>query len=637
MAELQRTLSYPVLLIITINSVMGTGIFFLPAVGAAVSGPASIIAWVIMSIIALAISLVFAELVGMYPKSGGIYEYTKQAFGHFWSFLFGWMTLVAANITIAMLIVGAVQYLNPLMPPTFKIGASILFVLIFNYIAYRGMQTSAFMLVSFGLITLGTLLALTIPGIRTFSLSHLTPFFTSPPSMIFLTVFLIAETFFGWETATFLAEETKDPERTMPRAMWVATLIIAVLSILFVTVSLANYGWQALGASATPLADLSSLYFGPESVPLISLLVYLSIIGSVAGWIVSSPRLIMSLAKDRLFIHQLAAIHPRHKTPHRAIIFQTIVTSILIILGSARYRTLLELLIPLVLILYGGVVVSFLILRFRKPDEQRPFRAPLGTLLGLSIVAALMALLVGWVLLSPEAIHLLRLIVSFVFLGIPVFLMLTAYYDPEAIIRFNSLFAYLSLWLENLFLPKRIRRRILERFEDLEQKHVLDYGAGVGTLTLQLAQRVGPNGRVTATDISAKNIRILNKRLKKRGITHVFTIHDPHQVNRVHPQVSEVDVVFSVGMLSYVQDLKKVLRELARILPHKGRICFVEYVDFFRVLPNPKWIDDPKQLENIFREEGFLVQVEKVRGLFWNYLLIHGEKRLGTESRVPYI
>ncbi len=637
MAELQRTLSYPVLLIITINSVMGTGIFFLPAVGAAVSGPASILSWLFMSLIAIAISLVFAELVGMYPKSGGVYEYTKQAFGHFLSFLFGWMTLVAANITIAMLAVGAVQYLNPAMPQALKVGASILFVFIFNFMAYRGMKTSAFMLVSFGLITLGTLLALTLPGLRHFSLDHLTPFFPTPPSTIFLTVFLIAETFFGWETATFLAEETRDPERTMPKAMWVATLIIAGLSITFVTISIGAYGWQALGASATPLSDLSARYFGEQAVPIISLLVYLSIIGSVAGWIVSSPRLIMSLAQDRLFVHQLAAVHPKYNTPYRAILFQTIITSALIIVGSASYRTLLELLIPLVLLMYSGVIMSFIVLRLKKPDEHRPFRAPGGVWLGLALLLILAALTTTWAVLSPDALHLLTLIASFIIIGIPLFLMLTAYYNPEALIRITSFFAFLSLWFEDLLLPRRVRRHILERFTDLERKHVLDFGAGVGTLTLQLAMRVGPEGKVTATDLSKKNIDILNKRLRKHGFTHVRTIHDPHQVNRLHPSVTDVDVIISVGTLSYLQDLRKVLHDISKVLPHRGGICFVEYVDFFRILPNPKWADNTKELEQIFREEGFLVHIEKLHGLFWNYLIIHGEKRLKSESHVPYV
>jgi len=94
-----------ILLLIVINSIMGTGIYFLPAIGAKYAGPMSIISWVIMSLIAVYISMCFAELVSMFPKAGGVYEYSKQAYGRFTSFLVGWITFIAANVTIAIVFV----------------------------------------------------------------------------------------------------------------------------------------------------------------------------------------------------------------------------------------------------------------------------------------------------------------------------------------------------------------------------------------------------------------------------------------------------------------------------------------------------------------------------------------------------
>jgi len=113
MGELKSTLSFPVILLITINSIMGTGIFFLPAKGAGVAGPMSIISWVIMSLISIYIAMCFGELSSMFPKSGGIYEFCKQAYGRFISFLIGWLCLIAANVTIAMLMIGTPSQLIP--------------------------------------------------------------------------------------------------------------------------------------------------------------------------------------------------------------------------------------------------------------------------------------------------------------------------------------------------------------------------------------------------------------------------------------------------------------------------------------------------------------------------------------------
>ena len=105
MPDLEKVLSYKAILLITINSIVGTGIFFLPAVGARIAGPASILSWVVLSFVGIYIAMCFGELTSMYPEAGGVYEFCKQAYGKFLSFIIGWATLIAANITISMLVV----------------------------------------------------------------------------------------------------------------------------------------------------------------------------------------------------------------------------------------------------------------------------------------------------------------------------------------------------------------------------------------------------------------------------------------------------------------------------------------------------------------------------------------------------
>lgn len=677
MAQLEKTLSSKVLLLITLNSIIGSGMFFLPAIGARVAGPASIISWIIISLISIYSAACFGELVGMYPKSGGVYEYTKQAFGTFPSFLMGWIAWLIGNITTAMLIVGAITYLLPIATGTtllFKIGASIFWVLVLNYMTYRGLKTSAVMLVSFAVVTLTILLFLIIPAwidvpslmaghlATSLSLTNIIPFFTHHglvPNILALalTIFLISETFFGVESVCFLAGETKEPEKVLPRVLVKAMLIISVLAVLLVMTSLLVIpagvfgGVDPLPVAAqehfgttlqAPYAYLAWILFGNIGRLIFTLGAYLVIIGAAAGWVVTGPRLILSLAEDRMFPHQLAVIHDRYRTPHKAILFQT-VASILFVLvallsGSSGYERLLEMLVPLVLFMMAVIVLIVPILRKRQPKTLRPYNVLFPKVGPILLSFFYLALIAMWMIESGgHAWEILRLSLSFVAMGIPIYLLLMIYYNPEAIIRFTEIFAYFSLWLENILLPKRIRREIIMIFKELEEKRVLDYGAGVGTLTMHLAEKVGPRGKVYATDISAKNLRILDRRLKKRGFTHVATIHDPHQVNRLHPEIKEVDIIFSVGMLSYIQDLQKVLKDIHRILPESGKVCFVEYVDYFRVLPNPKWLDDPITLKELFQEAGFSVQVVKNRGLFWNYLFIYGEKSSHAKEKLPYI
>ncbi len=638
--QLQKVLSYKVILLITINSIMGTGIFFLPAVGAATAGPASILSWIILSIICIYIAACFAELTSMYPKSGGVYEFCKQAYGYFWSFLIGWTTLIAGNITIAMLVVGAIQYLLPIDAPLIKIPLALFFVYAFNYIAFKGMKTSAVMLVTFAFITIGTLLALIIPGIFKMNFGNFSPFFVFPMSSLIVTIFLISETFFGWETATFLAAETKDGEKVMPKALITSTIVIAVMCVLFVLTSLGNIIWSKFGESAAPLTDLAGVHFGAIGVNIFTILVYLAIIGSVAGWIVSAPRLILAMAEDKLFLKQLAAIHPVNFTPYKAIIFQTILTTILVIVGAGSYETLLHLLVPMVLMMYSAVLLSLVFLRYKKPDQPRYYKVPFGKVGPILIVVFLMFLMVMWLLYVPHAIQILFLALSFMFFGIPIFLLLKVYYDPNAIIYLSDFFSGFSLLIDRFFIIREVRQEIFDLLESetgekaVEGMHILEFGCGVGTLTLDLAQEVGKNGMVYATDVSQKSIKIAEKRIKKKGHEHIQFIHDIHQVNRVHPTVPPVDAVISIGMLGYIQDIKKVLKEMNRILPEDGKICLVDYVDFFKVIPNVGWLASDDVIKDIFREAGFSVIVKKRKSLFWNYLFIYGIK---AEEGVPFV
>jgi amino acid transporter/precorrin-6B methylase 2 len=621
---LKKVLSFRTILLITVNSIMGTGIFFLPAIGAKSAGPMSVISWVAMALISIYIAMCFAELCSMFPTSGGIYEFCKQAYGRTASFIIGWMTIIAGNVTIAMLVVGAIHYLLPVNLPFLKIGASLFFVFAFNYVAYKGMKTSATMLVTFAFITVGTLVALIIPGVLKFSVGNLTPFFVFPLSSIIITVFLIAETFFGWETATFLAEETKDGARVMPKALIYGTLIIAGICLLFVITSLGVIPWETFGASAAPLTALSKLHYGILGSDVFTILVYLSIIGSVAGWIVSAPRLLLAMAKDKLFLSQFAKIHPKYSTPYKAIIFQTILTTILVFVAVGSYETLLHLLVPIVLVLYSAVLFSLVVLRIEKPNLKRYFKAPLGKVGPILIIAFLFFLVLMWALETPGALHSLWIGFAFLLVGFPVYFLLEMYYDERVIRKVNDALAIFARLTEKVFFPVKVRKTMISLLGNVKNKHVLEYGCNVGTLTLHLAKAVGPKGRVYATDESEHALKILEKRVNKKGHKHVQILLD--QPNKVHPKIPRINAVVSAGMIGYLQKEKKVLKELNKRLRKGSKIVFLDYDKFFEVIPNIEWLSDDKCIKEVFRSSGFKVAIIRRNGLAWQYIYIYGFK-----------
>jgi APA family basic amino acid/polyamine antiporter len=613
---------------------IGTGMFFGISIAAEKAGNASILVWAILGLLTVYVGACFGELTSMYPSAGGIYEFSKQAYGKgLGSFMVGWVSWVVINMMNSLLIVAALDYLiqgNVIV----KIVLSIFIIILLNYFAYRGSESISAIIGIFAIIILVLLITLIAFGIGHINTSNYSPFFSSPPITLLIALFFIVETFFGWENATFMAEETKNPEKTIPKALLWSSVFVALLGILLAVVLLGVIPWHDLVNSTTPIADFTSVLFNTTFARAISIGIALALIGSAAGGLIGSPRLLLGLARDKFFIEQLADIHPKYQTPYKAIIFQTIVSIIVIIFGFGKYIYLLSLLVPLALIMYSAVLIAVPVLRFKKPNHPRPFKVWFGSFGPIIIALIYWSVVVAWLINTPNAFQMFKLAINFIMFGIPIFLMLVLYYDPESMKKINDTFAHVGVLMENFNFPKKFRKELLSYFEDMDQKTILEYGSGVGTLTLHLAELVGPQGKIYATDVSRKSLEILQKRLFKRNFNNVEIIHDEHQINRIHPSIKNVDMVFSVGMLGYIQDIKKVLRDIYKILPRHGKICMVEYVDYFWIIPNVKWLSNNADIEKIFRAAGFSVHVMRKRRFFWSYVIIYGIK---SDEDMPYI
>ncbi|MDP6648183.1 MAG: amino acid permease [Candidatus Woesearchaeota archaeon] len=634
MAELKRALGFGTILSLSIASIMGTGMFFGAAVGASYSGNASIIAWVILTIVAVYISAFFGELVAMFPRAGGVYEFAKQAYSHFTSFMMGWLAWLLGNLLTALMIVAAIDYIIPDPSQFFlKMVISVSLIVLLNIIAFYGIEASGFVVVVLAIFSIVLVLAVIFPGIFFMDMNNLTPFLAVGIAPILVTIFFLAESFFGWESATYLAEETKEPEKTIPKALVYGTIIIGVLTTGISLISLGIIPWKALIESSAPLSLVFERIYGAFGNAL-NYGVFIALIGSAAGGIITMPRLILALARDKLFIAQLSEIHPKYKTPYKAIIFQTIVTLIIFGMAFGKYKTLLSLALPLALIMYIFVILAVPILRRKLPDIKRSFKAPFAKIGSVLIVLFFLSLIIVWLMQEENAFQILRLGLSFVAIGIPIYMLLEIYYNPDFIIRVNDALAYLTLLTERIILPKHVRKEILTLLGNIQNKTVLEFGCSVGTLTLNLAENVKPTGKVYATDFSKKDLIITRNRMKKRGHHHVIVIHDEHQVNRIHPNIPSVDTIVSVGMMGYMQDVKKILREMRELMPYGGKIVFVDYADFFKMIPNVAWLSKDSTIEKLFREAGFSVFVTRKKGLFWNYIYVHGIK---FRKDVPYV
>lgn len=623
--KLKRDISFGPLLLLAINAIIGTGIFFVPAIAASIAGPTSLISWIIVALIAIFIAMCFAELTGMYPKCGGVYEFAKNAFGTGTGFVVGWIGWIVANITIAMLVVGSFDYLSTIVPLTSTqiLIASMVFVILMNFVSTRGINMSIKVLLLFAVITIMSLWILISWGVYHINVQHINPItiFIFPASAVLFAMVFILETFFGWETVTYLAEETKDAKKQIPRVMIFGTIAVVLLALGVIVVALGVLPWQVLAQSTSPLVDAAFTFVGPSGAAIIAILVFLNIMGTAAAWIISTPRLIFALARDRLLPPVFSKVHKRFQTPVNAIILQTILTTFIITSGS--YVTLLKILLPLAIIMYSVVILCIPKLRFSKPNVKRTFKVPLGKVLPILIVIFLLFLI--------TYINLRFVILGyfFVLIGIPLYLSMALQFNPRLSEEFADMSTFITHHTYNYLTPKKLKRRVFKHLGNLKNKVVMDFGCSIGTLSIDLAKLVGKKGRVHATEVSHKRLKLAKKLAKKAGVhdTIVFTQENAGKRHKLHKNIKDLDAFVSIGTLGYLQNPDKVLKEVNKRLKPGAKIYFVDYDHLFQFIPTRCWLENDNKIKEKFESYGFVVEVYREKKILWELLHIYGVKK----------
>ncbi len=623
--ELKGTLSFKVILLITINSIMGTGIWFLTSAGAEHAGPASLVSWLVLSVISVYIAMCFSELTAMFPKAGGVYEFAKQTYGRFWSFVIGWTTSIAGSVTIAMLLLGALQYLIPLEYSGWYIPVAIVLILIFNYIAYKGMQTSTVVLVTFALITLSAVLGIIIPGFFNLSVENFDPFFVFPSLNMVLAIFFIAETFFGWESAIFLSAETKNPRKVMPKALIWGTVVIAILAFLLAFTAMGTIPWDTFAQSTAPLRDLGEAHFGIAGKFIFTFLIFVSVIGATAGWIVTAPRLLMALAEDKLFFVQFSKIHPKHKSPYVSIAFQILVVTLLVIIGAGSYETLLHMLIPLILIVYSAVLLAVVVLRFKRPDAQRPYKVPFGKVGPFLTIGFMAFLLIMFIFETHGALDILRVSGSLIVFGVPAYFAIELFYEPKYVTLRKNLAAKLGHYYVGIPLAKRTFNRLVSYVGPFNKNtKIVTYNVPMGGITQHILRKKLHYKHIYIANQSKEELAVFRERLENNEKKHISTIL--LRSLTLPSEIKKQDVFISFGSLGHVKDIEKHLNEVARRLSPKGKFCFYIKNRLLNMSPNSVHVEDKKKMLALFKKVGLKAEYVTKKRLSKKEIFIYGRK-----------
>jgi APA family basic amino acid/polyamine antiporter len=425
-ASLPRKLDLLDAVSIVIGIVIGAGIFVVPNLVAREmrSGAAILGVWIFAGVISFFGSLACAELGTMLSATGGQYVFLREAYGPLVGFLCGWsMFLVARTAQVAWLAVTLALYASYFIPLSASeskllgIGA----IALFSWINYHGVTAGATIQRIFTLAKVSGLLVIICSaflwgGRAAPAADRAFEGFSLGNFGVALIACLVACD--GWVQLSFVAGEIRNPGRNVLFALAFGSLACIAVYLLANMAYLHVLSIAEIAASEHVGATVAERVFGAAGGRLVSVVILLSIIGTLNGCFLTSPRIYFAQARDGLFFQKFANVHLRHQTPSFAIQAQAVWAAVLLLSGS--YESLLDYAVFALWLSYAMMVAGVIVLRIKRPDLPRPYRVWGYPITPALFVAISCWFLVNMILTRPmPSLAALLLIAS----GVPVYLL----------------------------------------------------------------------------------------------------------------------------------------------------------------------------------------------------------------------
>jgi APA family basic amino acid/polyamine antiporter len=408
--ELVRGLGAWASMAIVVGTMIGTGIFLKPAEMAREGHSVSIVfaAWIIGAILSLFGALSFAELGAMLPEAGGEYAYLRRGFGPLYGFLFGWMhSVVGRPASLSSIAAGLLRFLGFLIPavaaPIFTLHVAIpglshwiapydfvftwaqplavCWIIFMTGINYLGVRLGGAVQIFLTAIKI-TSVAIVI-GVAVISPAGPSrapdPFWPAPDQHLgailaafFATLAAALWAYDGWEDLNLVGSEIENPQRNFPRALIGGVTFVALIYFLFSAACLKVLPFSSVAASSHIASDVVQHVAGRSAAFWITIAMAISALGSMNSSVLSGARVPYAMARDKLFFQIADGIHPKFRTPARALIFQCVLTSLMALTGT--FEELTNLFIFATWIFYGAAVLALIRLRRTEPNLPRPYR-----------------------------------------------------------------------------------------------------------------------------------------------------------------------------------------------------------------------------------------------------------------------
>jgi len=369
---------------LVMGGMVGAGIFINPYVVAQrVHTPALVLgAWVAGGLLALAAAFIWAELADRMPQVGGQYAYLREAYHPLVAFLYGWVLLLVIQTGgMAAVTVTFSRYFLELTgwhAAEWQVAVVTLLVLtVINCLGVRAGGTLQSVLMATKILAIALLVGAGAFLIRG---THTTwrPLLDQPVSPSFLSTFGAAMipvvfAYGGWQTASFVAGEMKDPRRDLPRALVLGVAGVALLYTLVNFVCVRTLGVATLAETKTPASAVMRMALGSKGATIIALGIAISTLGFLSQSVLTAPRVYFAMANDRVFFRQLAWVHPRTRVPLVAIALQSVWTMVILLTGS--YGPILNYVTSMDAIFWTLTAGCLFILR-RRTAQQSAFSMP---------------------------------------------------------------------------------------------------------------------------------------------------------------------------------------------------------------------------------------------------------------------
>lgn len=383
MTKLRKELTLYGLTMVAIGSCIGSGIFLTPSqiAGHLPSPWLILLIWGIGGIVTLTGALTFAELGTMFPKAGGVYVYLKEAYGDLFGYLYGWAyLLVICSGAIAALSIAFAYYLGFIIPlgnTGIKVVAvsAIIVVTIINILRVKAGEVFSNIFTGLKLIGIAGVICIGFfmgkPGLLRVQTGEAV---SSDNLLVAFGLALIGVlwSYGGWQHASFVAGEAKNAQQTVPRAMIIGAMVVALvylltnLAYLFLLPVDKIVGSESLAAEA-----VSSVV--PFGGILIAVIIAVSVIGTAGIYTLSSPRIYYAMADDGIFFKKLAWVHPRFRTPVNAIITQS-AWAIILLLFWGTFEDVITYVVFIDWIFFALTAFSVYLFRATRKDIARPYK-----------------------------------------------------------------------------------------------------------------------------------------------------------------------------------------------------------------------------------------------------------------------